>query len=341
MMLAWGAGDLAVRWRAGRISLTLGAVLLLGACIAGTRLQLKYWQNTSALFTRALEVAPRNPVAHHALGASLAGQGDVAAALEHYLAALEIDPAYDAVHVNVGCILAEQGKPEEAKAHFQGVLERNPRHARARRCLGNALFAEGSFAEAVSQYELAWQLEPDAGVTAESLALVSPRQEVSPAALPYLRQALDLLPTAEARAQVASAWAAQGKFPAAIQAYRAALALQPQSPDLLNNLAWLLATCPAANLRDGAEAVRLAELACNLTRFRRTVMVGTLAAAYAEAGRFTEAVTTAQQACALAAESQDEALASKNQELLEFYRQGRPYHEAPKPAPPAPASSQP
>ena len=90
-------------------------------------------------------------------------------------------------------------------------------------------------------------------------------------------------------------------------------------------------------MRDGAEAVRLAERACELTRFQRTVMVGTLAAAYAEAGRFAEAVATGQKACALAAEAGDQALAGKNQELLQLYRAGRPYREtaAPVPAPPA------
>jgi protein O-mannosyl-transferase len=109
----------------------------------------------------------------------------------------------------------------------------------------------------------------------------------------------------------------------------------------LNNLAWIMATCPEANLRDGAEAVRLAQQACELTGFRRTLMVGTLAAAYAEAGQFVEAVTTAQKACALAAESGDEALVSKNQKLLQLYRAGRPYHETTNALPAVPVAPKP
>ena len=324
IMLAWGAAEFLPRFRVWRLSPTLGALLLLYACLVGARFQLKHWRNTTALFTRALEVAPRNSLAHHALGATLAAQGNVAEAVGHYLAALEIDPAYDAVHVNLGCILAEQGKRQEAKNHFQEVLGRNPRHARACRCLGNVLFAEGDFAEALSQYELAWQIQPNAGLTAEALAMLSPQEEVSPKALPYLRQALDLLPAADLRAQVAGAWAGQGKFPAAVQGYRAALALQPQSPEILNNLAWLLATCPEADVRDGAEAVRLGERACELTRFKRTVMVGTLAAAYAEAGRFAEAVATAQKAGALAVESGDEAWRPKTRRCSNCIAPGGP-----------------
>ena len=70
--------------------------------------------------------------------------------------------------------------------------------------------------------------------------------------------------------------------------------------EALNNLAWVLATSPKAELRNGAEAVRLAERACELTHYGEPLFIGTLAAAYAEAGRFPEAVTTAEKAEQLA-----------------------------------------
>jgi hypothetical protein len=89
----------------------------------------------------------------------------------------------------------------------------------------------------------------------------------------------------------------------------------------------LLATCPDASLRNGAEAVRLGEKACQLTHYHATPLVGTLAAAYAEAGRFSDAEITAQKACALAAESGDQSLLEKNRQLLELYRKGTAYHE--------------
>jgi Flp pilus assembly protein TadD len=192
-------------------------------------------------------------------------------------------------------------------------------------------------AQGIAQYALARRLRPDDVATSEELAADLTHQEQSPAALPSVREALDLLPTAEMRAQLAGAWAGQGKFQYSLQAYRAALALQPESPEILNNLAWLLATCPEAAIRNGAQAVQLAERACTLTRFRQAVMVGTLAAAYAEAGRFAEAVATAQKARALAAQSGDAPLERRNQQLLEQYRAGQPHREAAKPTPPPPA----
>jgi tetratricopeptide (TPR) repeat protein len=119
----------------------------------------------------------------------------------------------------------------------------------------------------------------------------------------------------------------KGDMPGAIACYSRALELDPTSPSALNNAAWLLATSAEPGLRNGAEAVRLAEKACRLTNHGHTMLVGTLAAAYAEAGRFAEAISTAQKACALASQSGDQALLARNTELLELYRLGKPYFE--------------
>ena len=109
--------------------------------------------------------------------------------------------------------------------------------------------------------------------------------------------------------------------------FEEALRIDPNSIEALNNLAWLLATSPDAELRDGGRAVQLAQRACELTRFEQTVMVGTLAAAYAEAQRFPDAAATAETACALARQSGDPELQAKNQQLLELYRSGKPCRE--------------
>jgi Flp pilus assembly protein TadD len=96
--------------------------------------------------------------------------------------------------------------------------------------------------------------------------------------------------------------------------------LNPDCVEALNNLAWALATSPRAEIRDGPRAVSLARHACELTQFRKTLFLGTLAAAQAEAGNFDAAVATAQKACELAVENGETNLLQKNQELLERYR---------------------
>jgi hypothetical protein len=95
----------------------------------------------------------------------------------------------------------------------------------------------------------------------------------------------------------------------------------------LNNLAWILATNPDPTVRNGAKAINYARRACDLTNFRITIPLGTLAAAYAEAGQFTEAVATAEKACHLASEAHEATLLQRNQQLLELYRSGKPARE--------------
>ena len=115
----------------------------------------------------------------------------------------------------------------------------------------------------------------------------------------------------------------------AVAQLRQVQSLKPDQTEALNDLAWMLATCSDDQVRDGAEAVRCAERACQLTAFKQAGMVGTLAAAYAEAGRFPEAVTTAETAVRLATAAGDTQFAVVNQQLLMFYRAGKPWHEKP------------
>jgi tetratricopeptide (TPR) repeat protein len=118
--------------------------------------------------------------------------------------------------------------------------------------------------------------------------------------------------------------------------YRLLLAAKPDEPEALNNLAWLLAASPDSTVRNGADAVRFAERGCRLTGYERAPMLATLAAAYAEAGQFTQAVTTAQRAIALARAGGDARLATMFEQLLRLYQAGKPYH---MPAPGAPRPS--
>jgi tetratricopeptide (TPR) repeat protein len=102
---------------------------------------------------------------------------------------------------------------------------------------------------------------------------------------------------------------------------------EPDSTVALNNLAFLLATAPDPALRNGSEAVSYAEQACALTGQTNLATLATLAAAYAEAGRFDQAVTTAEKTCKLAAENSNPSLLQHNMELLERYRRRQPYHQ--------------
>ena len=129
-----------------------------------------------------------------------------------------------------------------------------------------------------------------------------------------------------AHAKLGDALLAEGRRSEAIGRYREALRLIPGYLETQNNLAWLLATHPDPRQRRPAEAVRLAEAAAR-RRAEDPVVLDTLAAAYACAGRYHRAVRIATQALGMARATGDPALVEALHRRLRTYREGRPYVE--------------
>jgi Flp pilus assembly protein TadD len=147
-------------------------------------------------------------------------------------------------------------------------------------------------------------------------------------AVSSLSEAARLKPAwAEAHCHLALALSIKHATGEAIEQYRDALSLNPDLPEALNDLAWILATQPDVKFRDGAEAVRLAEHACELTSYHQVVLVGTLAAAYAESDQFEKAAATAGKACALASALGQTNLLERNQAFLRQYENRQPCRE--------------
>ncbi|MGD0208597.1 MAG: tetratricopeptide repeat protein [Verrucomicrobiota bacterium] len=332
IIVAWGMAGIAAISTLWRTLMTLGAAGLLLACLLGTRNQLGYWQDNLRLFSHTIEVTRENNFEGYLLvGNAFMRSGNLNAAGRSYESALKINPYCEDARLYLAEVRFMQSNYEAATGQANEVLRLNPKNAEAHKCLGDVLAAQDKTTEAASEYSAALQLNPDDVTIREALALILAQQGETDKALACLQEALKIQPTPGAHAQVAAIRARQGEFTDTVEHYRAALRLQPDSPEVLNNLAWLLATCPDARIRDGAQAVGSAERACKLTNYRQTIMVGTLAAAYAEAGRFDDAISTAQEACALAEKSGEQNLMQKNQELLVLYRAHRPYHEAASP----------
>lgn len=206
----------------------------------------------------------------------------------------------DAVaHNFLGSALMDQGKLKEAEEHFAEALRIRPEFP----------FAQINFAQINYGVALARGGKVEEGV-GQLLELLKkrPNDEDAHYGLGLILQE-------------------KGDFAGAIEQYETASRLKPEDADALNNLAWIRAANGDAAFRNGDEAVRLARRACDLTRFRRPVMIGTLAAAYAEAGQFKEAVAMAARAQAVAQQIGQTEVADRNGKLLELYRAGRPYRE--------------
>jgi tetratricopeptide (TPR) repeat protein len=150
-------------------------------------------------------------------------------------------------------------------------------------------------------------------------------------AIPHYRRAIELQPRSDrAHYTLSQALAALGRHEEATSELRTTVRLNPDYFLALNDLAWILATNPDAKVRNGTEAVELAERACRLMGDQDPLFVGTLAAAYAEAGRFEAAVQTAEKAERLASATGRDDLAKRNaqlQELYQLYRAGKAYRE--------------
>ena len=239
------------------------------------------------------------------------------------------NPAAWCAHANLGWILASQQKYDEAREHLVASLAVKPDNAQAHCNLARVLSLQGKFAEADGQFQAAVSLKPKDAEIRRSYVAALADQGKRDEAIKQLRELLQLKPDPETRMQLASLLFETGEHREAVAEYRLLLAAKPDQPEVLNNLAWLLATSSDGAVRDGAEAVRLAEQGCRLTDNRQAQMLGTLAAAYAEAGKFTEAVATAQKAIELARAGGDAQFAAANAQLLRLYRAGRPYHMPP------------
>ena len=129
----------------------------------------------------------------------------------------------------------------------------------------------------------------------------------------------------QARYGLASALLQQGQVVEVIEQYRAILVARPDFVEVLNRLAWLLAVNPDAHIRNGTQAVELAERAATLTRRQQPAVLDTLAAAYAEAGRFTEAIATARRALGIATQQNDRGLAAGLNARIALYQAGTPF----------------
>jgi tetratricopeptide (TPR) repeat protein len=196
--------------------------------------------------------------------------------------------------MNLGATLAQEGKLDEAWAHLTEALRINPFYAEAQSNLGYVLAQKGKQAEAIPLYRACLERRPDLAQTHYLLGMA-------------------LLATQQ--------------LAEAIQEYRACLAIDPNHILACNDLAWVLATDPSPEIRDVPEAVALAERACRLSKYKEPLFVGTLAAAYAAAGRFDDAVKTGERAKAEALRIGFKPLAERNEELLRLYRNGKPFVE--------------
>jgi tetratricopeptide (TPR) repeat protein len=280
-------------------------------------------------YEKAVSLNPDDIKARNNLAIALAACGRVEDAKAQCRAASHADPEAAEPHSNLGALLAREGQWDQAVAEYRLALARDPSLSEARCGLAGALAKQGKLDDAVRELTDFLRLQPTYGPAHLQLGAILARQGKADEAIIEFNTLLHANPgDSTAHYHLALALRAQGQSKEALAHYRAALEARPDFPEALNNLAWMLATHPNPQIRDSRQALELAERACRLTQYKEALMLGTLGAAYAEAGRFPEAIEAAEKAKALAENADDSETATMNTKLLALYRSGQPYHEA-------------
>jgi tetratricopeptide (TPR) repeat protein len=279
-------------------------------------------------YQKALQIEPGYVLVHNNLGNALLQKGRVDEAISHYQKALQIRPDYVDAHNNLGHLLLQRGKVDEAIPHFQKAAQINPDNVEAHYSLATALLQKGRLDEAITQYQEALQIKPDSAPACNNLGNALLKKGRVDEAITCFQQALQIRPDyATAHFNLGNAFMQEGRAAEAIAHFQQGLEIKPDDPSARNNLAWLLATCPEASLRNGDRAVELARQANALAGGKNPDFLRTLAAAFAEGGRFGDAAQSAQKAIELARAAGQQDLAGQLNVELKRYQAGLPLRQ--------------
>jgi tetratricopeptide (TPR) repeat protein len=322
LILAWAMNSFATYWIVPSVSQHLYAAKALGTQGNIDR--------ANAEAVKAVEADPSNATARgfHALSLSELGQDE--GAIQEGERAVELNPAGSAAHLDLA-ISVKRSDQERAITEARHAIQLGPENSSAYQFLMNCLFESHLYSEAadlghewlaVTPYDAAAHSELGSAL-AQNGDLVSAAQHLG--YLMLLRPDVE-----EAHAKFRQLLLLSAKEPDGLQRLRHVAANAPDSPRMLDELAWLLATNPDSQVRDGAEAVRLAEHACDLTERKIPALLDTLSAAYAEAGDFSRAIAEAEEALNRARSSGDNDAVKLSENILASLRENAPYREEPE-----------
>jgi len=279
----------------------------------------------------ALAMNPSDDRANHSLGALLMLTGRLTEAQPLFEQALRTNPDYPNANADLGVVLAAAGHMEEAIPHFEKELALRPNSAYAHSNYARALAQFGWLDEAIAHFRKAVEAEPNDASVHTNLGRALAMQRNLPAAIAEFERAVQANPNfSTAHHYLGDAlYFSQGRTADALAHWREVLRLDPDNLTVLAQCAWALSTDPDPALRNGNLAVEYAEHASRLREGRAPVVLDALAAAYAETGRFPEAVQAARGALDLALEQNNATMADALRSKIAQYEAGRPMRAAP------------
>jgi tetratricopeptide (TPR) repeat protein len=278
-----------------------------------------------AQWEKALAIDDEYPEVHRNLGRALLEKGMLAEAIVQWRKFVEAVPEDAPVRESLGVALLRSGDPAAALPHLQKALELSP-GAEAEGNLGRALLQTGQTDEAVAQFESALRQDSKNARIHNDLGVALLRKREFELAIAHFRQATRIEPKfAQAYFNLGSGLYLRRNFPEALAQWRAGLQIEPGNVAVLKSVAWILAAGPVAGMWNGSEAVRFATRAMELSGGRDPAILDVLGAAYAQDGRFAEALETARRALALATEQGKTVLAEDLKKRAALYQKRQPF----------------
>lgn len=275
-------------------------------------------------YQKMLEVNPDDARVHYDLAFCYLELGRVDAAVAHLEEAVRLEPSSAWADYELGIVLLRQKRFDEAAQHFRQAATLKPDFSEAYNNLGVVYHAQGKIDEAQRWYGEALRVQPDNAEAHYNLGRVRADEGKPVEAIAEYREALRIRPDdADVHSNLARLLASRAQIDEALSHYRRALQIRPDSPAALVDLAWILATSNRAEIRAPDEAVRLAERGVALIGSRNAAALHTLAVAYAAAGRFDQAMNTAQGALDVASAGGDQELAEEIRKQLAAWRSSR------------------
>ena len=288
--------------------------------------QHRYEEAEQAL-REALRIKPDYSKALYCLGHLYYNMKRPAESEENFHRAILAEPTMVEAYYDLGTLLLEQGRRDEAIKCYRFALSLQPDYALVNSNLAKILVDKGELDEAIPLYERAVKASPKLAELRYNLALAYHHAGRLDEAISQFRTAIELNPgLAEAYLELGRTLADAHRYGEAIDIFRRGLEVEPRHMIMGNEMAWLMATAPDATLRNAPQAIQIGERLAELTARKEPKPLDTLAAAYAEAGRFDEAVATAREAAALAETQGLTNLASKIKSRASLYGKGRAYH---------------
>ncbi|MGZ5545376.1 MAG: tetratricopeptide repeat protein, partial [Limisphaerales bacterium] len=348
--LVWGGADMLERFRVGRVLGGCIAAIGLIACCVATSFQIAYWQDSFVLFTHAIEKTSNNVIAHvnrgyelacreryldsiidfesalrikpddpgalANIGSAYAKLGDKVKAVENYQKCLTVNPTHFGAINGIGRLLEEAGHYDEAIPYFERALAIKANCAEAENNWGFALAHKRDITNALAHYEQALRIDPKSVEAHNNLGVAMEGLDRMSEAMAHFARAVDLKPIdAQAQNNYANMLAGANRLDEAIAHYQLALKAKPDYLSARSNLGRIL-----VRQKKWGDAIVQFEAARKLDTNDVDVLES-LASAYAENGRFSDAVAVANDALRTCEHSGQADEAQKVRQQLQDYQQ--------------------